>query len=255
MRRSNGLPPLPSSRAGLQSPASTSPLFQSKQTRRLDEDTNWLITLSDLTLLLLCFLAIWHVTDKKKNSLQLPQTAVPEAVAVVTDETPSAQNPSLQLMEELGELRVEIERHVESLGLSEGVTLLSTEQEILLTLKDTIPFALGKADLRPEVLPVLEKVAAIALDRQDLDLEVIGHTDDLPIATSKYPTNWELSGARASRVARYMIKQGVDPARIAVQGYAYHRPLRPNTSPENRESNRRVEIRLYRTRNPTDVTN
>lgn len=255
MRRSNGLPPIPSSRGASQSQASTSFLFQSKQTKRLDEDASWLITLSDLTLLLLCFLAIWHVTDKKKNSLQLPQAEVREAVAVVSEKTPFSPNPSLRLTEELGELRVEIERHVESLGLSEGVTLVSTEQEILMTLEDAIPFALGKADLQSEVLPLLEKLAAIALDRQDLGLEVIGHTDDLPIATSKYPTNWELSGARASRVARYMIERGVDPTRISVQGYAYHRPLRPNTSPENRESNRRVEIRLYRTRDPIHVAN
>jgi chemotaxis protein MotB len=79
-----------------------------------------------------------------------------------------------------------------------------------------------------------------------LTLEVSGHTDNIPISTSKLPSNWDLSAARASRVARYVIENGIDASRISVRGYANIRPRLPNSSVGNRSSNRRVEIRLYR---------
>jgi chemotaxis protein MotB len=74
---------------------------------------------------------------------------------------------------------------------------------------------------------------------------ISGHTDSLNIATVEFPSNWELSAARASRVARYLVERGVHPARIAVQGYADWRPRRPNSDPVSRSANRRVEIRLF----------
>lgn len=143
-----------------------------------------------------------------------------------------------------------MEKYVEGIGLGKGVGVVSTQHELLVSLKDTVPFASGKADLREEVFPVLEKVAALAQDHPDLMLEVLGHTDDVPISTPEFPSNWELSAARASRVARYLVDKGVDPTRISTQGYAYFRPLLPNTSAEDRAANRRVEIRLYRAMDP-----
>jgi chemotaxis protein MotB len=92
---------------------------------------------------------------------------------------------------------------------------------------------------------VVKKVVAIVLNRQTLQLEVRGHTDDRPISTAEFPSNWELSAARASRVARYLIEKGVHPSRIAVEGFANHRPRVANSNPGSRRENRRVEIRLY----------
>lgn len=100
--------------------------------------------------------------------------------------------------------------------------------------------------MRPQAIPVLEKVVTMILNRPGLSLEVSGHTDNFPVSTSKFPSNWELSAARASRVARYVIGNGIDPSRISVRGYANQRPRLPNTKVDNRSSNRRVEIRLYR---------
>jgi len=112
-------------------------------------------------------------------------------------------------------------------------------------LLDLLAFASGKAELRSAALPVLEKVATIALNQPTLNLEISGHADNRPIANEVYPSNWELSAARASRVARYLVEKGVHPSRLAVQGYASHKPRRPNSNVGDRMANRRVEIRLY----------
>jgi chemotaxis protein MotB len=130
-------------------------------------------------------------------------------------------------------------------GLANEVSVEAAQNELFVSLKDTISFESGKADLRSRALPVLEKLVVMVLSRPNLSLEISGHTDDRPIATTIFPTNWELSAARASRVGRYLIERGVPPSRIAVQGYANHRPRLPNSSAGNRRGNRRVEIRLY----------
>lgn len=99
--------------------------------------------------------------------------------------------------------------------------------------------------MRTRALPVLEKIAHVVLANPELSVAVSGHTDNQRIANPAFPSNWELSTARASRVARFLIQRGLRPSRIAVQGYADHRPKKPNSTPTNRRANRRVEIRLF----------
>jgi chemotaxis protein MotB len=108
-----------------------------------------------------------------------------------------------------------------------------------------VPFPSGRAELGNQAIPVLEKVAVLALSHPVLFLEISGHTDSVPIVTGIFPSNWELSAARASRVARYLIEKGIHPSRIAVQGYANQRPKLPDSNLRNRRANRRVEVRLY----------
>ena len=74
-------------------------------------------------------------------------------------------------------------------------------------------------------------------------INIVGHTDNIPMHSERYATNWELSVARASRVARFLIEElGMNPNQFVVSGYASHRPLQPNTDTRNRAANRRVEI-------------
>ena len=209
-----------------------------------NDDSGWVITLSDLTLLLLCFLVLWYVNEKRNKAI--PPT--PPPVVYSQPKKPDlAQNHIGLSRDEWTSLRNEIDTHLSQLGLSGDVRTEARPNEILISLEDKVPFDSGKADLRPNVLPVLEKVGAVALRHSMLLLRVNGHTDDVPISTTEFPSNWELSTARASRVARYIIERGVHPSRIAVQGYADHRPRVPNSNPINRSANRRVEIRLYQT--------
>jgi len=176
----------------------------------LRDDAGWLITLSDLSLLLLRFFISLYVTDRRRAQAEV---AAPQAVAAATAETIA-----------------DVEEAVPEAELPEAVM---------------ISFAPGIADLRRENFSVLEEVVAAMESRPELKLEIVGHTDDRPIATREYPTNWELSAARASGVARHLIEKGVDPARLSVQGYAAFRPVLPNSDVEGRGANRRVEIRYY----------
>ena len=202
-----------------------------------------MITLCDLTFLLLGFMTVWYVGGKKDDAPKVkPVATVVEAKTSSAVTSPQESNLNSH---EWSMLQQEMKEYVEELGLKSEVQVEAGESEVLISLKDTVPFASGKADLRPRALPIIEKVAAIALNRQTLRLEVRGHTDDRPISTAAFPSNWELSAARASRVARYLIERGVHPSRIAVEGFADHRPRVTNSNPDSRRENRRVEIRLY----------
>ncbi|MCK9240848.1 OmpA family protein [Desulfocurvus sp.] len=109
------------------------------------------------------------------------------------------------------------------------------------------------ARVRPEGLRFLSTVSAIAAKAR-YDVHVHGHTDNTPVHTPEYPTNWELSTARAQSVARVLMDTGrVDPARITVSGHAMYKPRTPNLTPESRLRNRRVEIELKRPEAPATI--
>jgi flagellar motor protein MotB len=144
-------------------------------------------------------------------------------------------------------MQAEIDRYIREHNLDRAVGVVSTEHELVVLLGDTITFPSGQATLSPAVAPLLVRVAALAAEQPELSLEISGHTDDRPIATTEFPSNWELSTARASRVARALLEEGrIDPVRISTRGYAHYRPLYPNDSEAQRAANRRVEIRFFR---------
>lgn len=102
-------------------------------------------------------------------------------------------------------------------------------------------FAPGKAELRGDSGGVLEAMGEV-LKNADHAIQVEGHTDDVPISTERFPSNWELSATRASTVVRLLIACGVDAARLAATGYGETRPLESNESEEGRRRNRRVTV-------------
>jgi chemotaxis protein MotB len=107
---------------------------------------------------------------------------------------------------------------------------------------EELGFASGSADPKPSMLQVLDSLAAI-LKQLPHDVRIEGHTDDVPINTPLFRSNWHLSVARAVNVAYYLIEQhGLVPEKVSVAGYGEFRPLAPNTSEENRARNRRVDI-------------
>lgn len=114
-------------------------------------------------------------------------------------------------------------------------------------------FQPGSAKIRREGIQILDKIAQV-LKKTNYRLMVEGHTDDLPVTSnSGFESNWELAGARASQVVRYLIKvQGIDSKRLAAMSYADQRPLVPNVSDENRNRNRRIEIMFVTTESPFD---
>lgn len=125
---------------------------------------------------------------------------------------------------------------------------LVADRAVRISLAGDLFFDLGKADLKPQAQWRLRQIGKI-LQENSFIVNVIGHTDDMPNHSDKYPTNWELSTARACRVARFLIKEAQLPeARFFVSGHAWLQPLMPNNTARNRSLNRRVEIVLMKER-------
>jgi len=117
---------------------------------------------------------------------------------------------------------------------------------VVLSLTSTELFPVGEATIREEQARLLDAVAPI-LTASDQPLLIEGHTDDRPIQNEFYPSNWELSAARAAAIARFFIaRHELDPTRVSATGHAEFRPIVPNTSARRRARNRRVEIILQR---------
>jgi chemotaxis protein MotB len=208
------------------------------------DEPNWLMTLSDLTLLLLCFFVLWYVSDNKQRAARTAANAAAISSAPSATVLP-ASSATAPVPEDWSTVNVEMEKLVQESGLSRDIRLEPASRDFVISIYDTVSFASGKADLRAKALPVLDKLAALISNRPALLVEVSGHTDNRRISSQKFPSNWELSTARASRVARYLIQMGIDPSRIAVQGYASERPRLPHSDLDGGRANRRVEIRLY----------
>lgn len=115
---------------------------------------------------------------------------------------------------------------------------------VLLVLENDVLFDAGRAELRPEGARVVHDVGGRLAAMKDLELQVGGHTDDAPIKTERFPSNWELSTARAVEVVRLLEKAGVDPKRLSAAGYGEHRPAAANTDDTSKAKNRRIEIAL-----------
>ena len=156
------------------------------------------------------------------------------------DEEDEEEN-ELQLEERLEILLDRITAYLEEQQLEDYVTATKTEAGVNLALQESILFDSGEAIILDEGEGVLTEIASL-LSGIPNDVRVEGHTDSRPISNFRYPSNWELSGARASSVVRYFVDQGeLDGERFSSVGFAETRPVVENT-PENWWENRRVEI-------------
>ena len=132
--------------------------------------------------------------------------------------------------------------------ISKGeVTISELKGKLTVNLVESVLFDSGKAEVKPNGLVVLQKVIDILKSIKDKAIRIEGHTDNVPIVGAlarKYPTNWELSAARAINVARYLQQQGIDPALLAAVGYGEYKPVAANDTDDGRAKNRRIEIVL-----------
>lgn len=132
--------------------------------------------------------------------------------------------------------------------ISQGqVTISQLKEKLTVNLVDAILFDSGKAEVKLDGKKVLQKVVDILKTVQDKAIRVEGHTDNAqirPPLTAKYPTNWELSAARAINVTRYLQKQGLDPVNLGAVAYSEYKPVASNDTPDGRAKNRRIEIIL-----------
>lgn len=129
-----------------------------------------------------------------------------------------------------------------------NVTITQLKGKLKVNVVDEILFDSGKATIKPQGYKVLERVGKVLLNAKDQAIRIEGHTDNVPIGADladRYPTNWELSVARATAVARYLQERiGVDPRLISATGYSEYKPIASNETEQGRARNRRIEIVL-----------
>jgi chemotaxis protein MotB len=118
------------------------------------------------------------------------------------------------------------------------------ENRMIIALGDKILFDPGKTDLKPEGKDALKQVSDVLKDMQNRNFQVAGHTDNAPMKSAKFRSNWDLSTARAVEVVNFMIASGLDGKRLSAAGYAETSPIAANDTPENKAKNRRIEITL-----------
>lgn len=151
----------------------------------------------------------------------------------------------LELMQ-LENLKRNLEEYIEENGLSTRVSVGMEERGIVLSFQEAVLFDLGSAQLTPNAHEILTKLTPLMVDIPNY-IRVEGHTDDLPINNSRYPSNWELSAARSTNVLQAMINEfGFTPQKMSATAYGQYRPRVPNSNTENRQLNRRVDLIILR---------
>jgi chemotaxis protein MotB len=222
----------------------------------------WMATFSDLVTLLMCFFVLLFAmsTTQQETYKELVRSlrsalgaqAVPESgtrEGLTMHSVPSEPPTKEQAIDELGGM---IEKEMEDIvsevrelvlfnKLGGEVSVVKNEDGVVITMSDLLLFSSGGTQLSDKGLDILKKVAAV-LSKLAYHVKIKGHTDSSPISSSQYPSNWELSAARASTVVRLLVANGVPPQYISAEGYAQYHPIATNDTPEGRSRNRRVEI-------------
>ena len=142
-------------------------------------------------------------------------------------------------------IQKELQRYVDRNHLQSRVQIHMDHRGLVITLlSDKSYYDSGSAELRPDAKKILDEVDVFLRKNSNL-IRVEGNTDNVPIATASFPSNWELSTARAVNVVRYLVEQDhLNPTRISAAGYGQYRPRTDNSTPEKRQENRRVDIVL-----------
>ena len=135
----------------------------------------------------------------------------------------------------------EVSKLINQAGLGQSVAVSSGPNGVRMRVKGKLLFQPGQAKVKPDARRLLAAVAKV-MRKFNFYLTVEGHTDSTPISTPQFPSNWELSSARAAAVLRYLLTLGVPASKVSAVGYASNYPIAPNDTPEGREKNRRVEF-------------
>jgi chemotaxis protein MotB len=195
----------------------------------------WLITYADvITLLLGFFILMLAISDinpvkveevNKSTSKNFGTTGVDKQVEILS----------------IQELIDEVNRIIKKEKLENQVEVKATNRGVVVSGKGSTFFHSGEAEVLPQAHMLLTKLGN-QINKEPYDVAIEGHTDNVPIRSSNFPSNWELSSARASNIVRYLISTGVKSTKLRAVGFADTVPKFPNDSETNRAKNRRIEI-------------
>jgi chemotaxis protein MotB len=229
--------------------------------RRIKEQeggARWLTTFNDLiTLLMVFFVLLFTLASTDAGKLKQFQFSVMKGLGVLE----KGEGAPVGVIESFGDKGStigaikgkmipgggeSIEDYIEALKSFEGTEIRLRGKDQVMSLDGTALFESGSADISPGAFPVLNELLKI-IEAHSCRVRVEGHTDNVPIFTERFDSNWELSTARAVSIVKYFIEKGnIAPERLSAVGYGELRPLGPNDTPERRARNRRVEIVLVK---------
>ncbi len=226
----------------------------------------WLVSYADFITLLFAFFvvmyAISQVDNKKLGNLvdsmaiafkrtdPIPEVGKPKIVQGPPQ--PSArpifisQKQARDVAEQRSFERVQekVKAALKRAGLDGAVRMKTDGRGLVLSLESSVFFNSGSADLRPEAVQVVDGIASALVETPN-PLRVEGHTDNVPIQSARFPSNWELSTARATTILhRFLSPAGIPPERLSAGGYGEYRPVAGNETPDGRARNRRVDVVL-----------
>ncbi len=216
----------------------------------------WLVSYADfITLLFAFFVVMYSISSVNEGRFRVVSESIQAALKPVVS-TPassklftigdhkSALTPVLskktQLVRKLQEV---LGSRTKQLNFIEYINVVETDTGIKVAISDSMMFESGQAELKAQAFPLLEALAETLTDHGIKDVRVLGHTDNVPIRSAQFPSNWELSSARAVTVVRALSELYQVPAeKLSAAGYAEFKPVADNLTPENRARNRRVEL-------------
>ncbi len=204
----------------------------------------WLFGYADIvTLLLAVFASLYAASSTSSAEAPVLAPVLVDSAASPTVATPGPVEGADDLApsEETEELALTLEDVVGDAASFPGVEMSTSTRGVVISLPEAGSFPAGSADLSASAMGVMADLAA-RLRELPNQIRVEGHTDDVPIATAEFASNWQLSTGRATRVVEFLIDEGIAPGRLAAAGYAEHRPRLSNTTMAARARNRRVDI-------------
>lgn len=232
----------------------------SGQDHEIELSNNWLITYSDMITIMLCFFMVFFIFSAGEsdalNELRLRLTAQVddldrEVGRLTVENSRLLQEKQLlsqhlfginHLQQDMSHSREDFISFLRDNDLMEQVQILDNERGLMIRFKDSVLFASGSAEVSSQGLELLNRIG-LKLSEIPNPVVVEGYTDNVPISTAAYPSNWELSSARAITVARYLIYDlGVAEERLSVTGFGEQNPIDTNDTREGRANNRRIEI-------------
>ncbi|MDA8430050.1 MAG: OmpA family protein, partial [Geobacteraceae bacterium] len=176
------------------------------------------------------------------KSINIMPSLKPELSIVPAGRTGRGQVKTRAEEKDFRQIKASLEAYLVKQGAQNKVSLNITRRGLVVSLKEAGFFDSGQAHIKPDAYELINTIAE-AMTQYNNPLRVEGHTDNVPISNSQFPSNWELSTARAVNGLKYLIKHfDVDPNKISATGYAEFRPIADNTTAEGRAKNRRVDL-------------
>ena len=209
----------------------------------------WLLTYADMiTLLLALFIILFSISTINRVKFQALVNQVSGGFDNdwAINQPPNGGtngNQALNASSNIPAIQKQLEKYIQQNHLEKSVqTRLDHRGLVITLLSDKSYYDSGSAQLRPETKVILDRIDKF-IAKNSYMIRVEGNTDNVPISTGEYPTNWELSTARATNVVRYLVeKDGLDPSRISAAGYGEYHPRTQNATDTSRQQNRRVDI-------------